>query len=53
MARPRGFLVASFNSRFGQVFLAVYFIGIFAAPTLMALPYGEAGACRAGWRSCS
>jgi hypothetical protein len=29
------FLVTTFNSGFGQVFIAVYFIGIFAAPVLM------------------
>ncbi len=51
-ARPR-FLVATCNPGFGQVLLAVYVIGIFAAPTLMGLPCGEAGAYRAGWRSCS
>ena len=31
------FLVTTFNSRFGQVFTAVYFIGIFAGPLLMGI----------------
>ena len=47
------FLVTAFNSGFGHAFLYAYFIGIFAAPVLMGLPCGAAGAYRAGWRYCS
>ena len=38
------FLVTTFNSGFGHVFLYAYFIGIYAAPALMGFASGEAGA---------
>ena len=47
------FLVTTFNSGFGQVFLYAYFIGEYAAPVLMGMRCGGAGASRAGWRPCS
>ncbi len=51
----RGSLVTTFNSGFEQASLRALFPGhLRRAPVLMGvLPFGEAGASRAGWRSCS
>ena len=47
------FLVTTFNSGFGHVFLYAYFIGEYAAPSSWGMRCGVAGASRTGWRPCS
>ena len=42
------FLVTTFNSEFGQVFLYFYFIALPVAAVLMRLPSGEADAYHDG-----